>query len=197
MRKRQHNPLMRLGGASGRRGRADLAKTTRMRKKSHHHLVLRPLAMGTSSKSHKASSPKNLDSKSPKGLASKSPKGLDTQSPKGQRGHHRLEMLEGLHTTGGLLEVPSKQGSPLDAVHNRPRDPMAVGKEVGSWVGWFVGLQSFWAAKKSQTTKGLKGGPKTKGLKGGPINKRAERRPQKLQFKEVPCGHSLFYGLLG
>jgi hypothetical protein len=74
---------------------------------------------------------------------------------------------------------------------------MAAGKEVGSWVGWFVGLQSFWAAKKSQTTKGLKGGPKTKGLKGGPINKGAERKPQKMQFKEVPGGHSFFYDFLG
>ena len=156
MMKRQHNPLMRLGGARGRRGRADLAKkkTTRMRKKSHHHLVLRPLAMGTSSKSHKASSPKSLDSKSPKGLDSKSPKGLDTKSPKGQRGHHRLEMLEGLHTTGGLLEVPSKQGSPLDAVHNRPRDPMAAGKEVGSWVGWFLGCKAFWLQRSPKQQRG-------------------------------------------
>ena len=135
-------------------------QTTRMRKKSHHHLVLRPLAMGTSSKSHKASSPKSLDSKSPKGL--------DTKSPKGQRGHHRLEMLEGLHTTGGLLEVPSKQGSPLDAVHNRPRDPMAAGKEVGSWVGWFFGLQSFFGCKEVPNNKGAERRPKNKG---------AERRP--------------------
>ena len=150
-----------------RRGRPGKKKPTRMRKKSHHHLVLRPLAMGTSSKSHKASSPKSLDSKSPKGLDSKSPKGLDTKSPKGQRGHHRLAMLEGLHTTGACWRYLQSKGFLWMQCTTGQGAPWLLEKRLAP------ALVGFWVAK----LLGCKEVPNNKGAERRPKNKGAERRP--------------------